>query len=244
MKRIHMPIIDARYWLGITLASIFGTNLGDLYAHETHLGIYRGIAVLAVLAAGVFAAERRDAAPKELFYWLVIIIIRTGATNIADYLAFKVRVQPLALTLGLAFLIGLFGWLANRNDMQSADDTVDLPPAGFCYWSAMLSAGVFGTVLGDICSHFVGQGIASLALDVVLAVALAIWAKAPFRSVVIYWATVATARTAGTAMGDWFAENKILDIGLPIATLITGTAFVMALLLWRSNRTPAPLAAA
>ena len=87
MKRRHMPRVDPRYWLAITLASIFGTNSGDLYAHELGLGIAPGLAILAALAALVFIAERADAATRTLYYWLVIIIIRTGATNIADYLA-------------------------------------------------------------------------------------------------------------------------------------------------------------
>ena len=239
MKRIHMPQIDARYWVGITVASIFGTNLGDLYAHETGLGIYKGIAVLAVLAAGVFFAERGDGRPKELYYWLVIIIIRTGATNIADYLAFRVRVQPALLTASLALLLAIFAWRSIATspaplDADEAEQT--LPDTGAAYWLAMLSAGVFGTVLGDICSHFVGQGIASLALDTVLAVALFARYNAPAYALALYWAVVATARTAGTAMGDWLAENKTLNIGLPIATLITGAIFVGVLLIWRSRR--------
>ena len=49
-----------------------------------------------------------------------------------------------------------------------------------------------------------------------------------------YWLTVSVARTAGTAMGDWLAENKIFDIGLSVSTLITGCVFVGILLLWRS----------
>ena len=235
MKRQHMPLVDARYWLGIALASIFGTNLGDLYAHELRLGIYLGTAILAALAGIVFLVERRDNRPNELFYWLVIIIIRTGATNIADYLAFRVHVPKLPLSLGLAALIALFGWLAARADAQDRTDTTDLPPTGAPYWAAMLSAGVFGTVVGDICSHYVGQGIASIGLDVVLAVALAIWAGTNVRSFVVYWATIAAARTAGTAMGDWFAENKILNLGLPVATLLTGAAFIGVLLFWRRS---------
>ncbi len=30
MKPIHVPRIDNRYWLAILLASVFGTNIGDL----------------------------------------------------------------------------------------------------------------------------------------------------------------------------------------------------------------------
>ena len=85
MQIAHIPKVNARYWSAITFASLFGTNMGDLYSHELKLGIVLGTAILAALAAAVFLVERRDRAPRELYYWLVIIIIRTGATNIADY---------------------------------------------------------------------------------------------------------------------------------------------------------------
>jgi len=39
MKAIHVPRINARYWYAITLASVFGTNLGDSYSHDSGLGI-------------------------------------------------------------------------------------------------------------------------------------------------------------------------------------------------------------
>ena len=37
MKYVHTPLLDARYWTAITLASVFGTNPGDFYAHESGL---------------------------------------------------------------------------------------------------------------------------------------------------------------------------------------------------------------
>jgi uncharacterized membrane-anchored protein len=51
----------------------------------------------------------------------------------------------------------------------------------------------------------------------------------------LYWFTIAVARTAGTAIGDWLAENERIPIGLPLATLITGLSFVAVLVLWRSR---------
>ena len=59
--------------------------------------------------------------------------------------------------------------------------------------------------------------------------------KLPIGALAAYWLTVSVARTAGTAMGDWLAENKIFDIGLTVSTLITGAVFVGILLLWRSR---------
>jgi uncharacterized membrane-anchored protein len=235
MKRLHSPVIDARYWTAITLASIFGTNLGDFYAHETRLGIVKGIAVLAALAAIVFVVERFESRRHEAYYWLVIILIRTGATNIADYLAFRVRIPPLALTLSLVALLCLFGW-GTRAKAHLGDVSPEaLPDTNAAYWLAMLTAGVFGTVVGDIASHFVGQGVASLVLGALLALVLLGGRGRAAEIIALYWTTVAVARTAGTAMGDWLAENKILHIGLPLSTLITGLVFVGVLVFWRSR---------
>ncbi|HTJ30267.1 MAG TPA: hypothetical protein VL346_07190 [Acidobacteriaceae bacterium] len=233
MKLIHTPRIDARYWTAITLASVFGTNLGDFYAHESGLGIVKGLAVLALLAAIAFLAERFDSLRHQAWYWLVIIFIRTGATNIADYLAFRVRIPGLLLTLGLAVLIALFGWGTHRA-AQSAGPNA-LPPTNAAYWLAMLSAGVFGTVLGDICEHAFGEGVATIALTVFLLIMLSAGFRYAAQNLLIYWIIVSIARTAGTAIGDWFAENKILHIGLPLCTLGSGIVFTAILLFWRSS---------
>jgi len=238
MKHIHMPRVDARYWASILMASIFGTNLGDFYAHESGLGIFAGVAILAVLAAIVFIVERRDRVPHELYYWLVIIIIRTGATNIADYLAFGVHIPAIPLSIGLGVAIAAFAfWMSATESKAEIEANRGLPATGTKYWVAMLFAGVFGTVLGDVASHYYSQANASLALGLLLAVILLGRRQGLVAAIPGYWLTVSVSRTAGTAMGDWLAENKILDIGLTVSTLITGCVFVGILLLWRSSGT-------
>ncbi|RDS81608.1 hypothetical protein DWU98_10275 [Dyella monticola] len=234
MKSIHTPRIDLRYWAAIALASVFGTNMGDFYAHESGLGIGAGLAVLALLTAVVFGAERFDDARHELYYWLVIIIIRTGATNIADFLAYRVHIPEPALTLGLAAFIALFGWLG----VKGAQTAQGLPQTNTAYWLAMLGAGVFGTVLGDIVEHAIGEGIAAIVLFALYAVTLrSVWHRAA-RLVLFYWLTVAVARTAGTAIGDWFAESKAIGLGLPLCTLLSGVAFAAVILLWKRAAKP------
>ncbi len=52
--------------------------------------------------------------------------------------------------------------------------------------------------------------------------------------VAVYWCAVTLARTAGTCIGDWCAGNRIVHAGLPLSTLLTGTAFVAILMVWRS----------
>lgn len=231
MQTRHVPRIDRRYWFGIVFASIFGTNLGDFYAHESGLGLGLGLLVLVVLFAATCWIEARDRFSHEVFYWLAIIIIRTGATNIADFLAYRVRIPGLALTAGLALIVAVLAWLGSAPRGSGAS----LAKTGPGYWGAMLGAGVFGTVAGDICSHRVGQGPASIGLCLMLVVLLGITKSRVATWVAMYWCAVALARTAGTCMGDWLAENKLLHIGLPVSTLLTCAAFIALLAGWRST---------
>lgn len=233
MRTQHLPAINLRYWFGIALASVFGTNMGDYYAHTTGLGIGAGLALLALLCAIVFAAEHFDRGKRELYYWLVIIIIRTGATNIADFSAYRLRIPELLLNGGLIVLLAIFAIIQSRSGSGTATTGNDrgLARTGTVYWLAMLTAGVLGTVLGDVCEHAFGEGMAALALSAVLA-ALLFWRGN--RIGPLYWLIIAVARTAGTAVGDWLAENHLLNIGLPLSTLITALLFAGVLLLWRS----------
>lgn len=183
-------------------------------------------------------AEHRDGRPHEAWYWLAIIV-RTGATNIADYLAFRLRIPPSVLGLGLALLLAALAWRTHR--IAPAEPGADrrLPGTGAAYSAAMLTAGVLGTVLGDDASHSVGQGSASIVLGVLFAAAL-LTTGGVVRTITAHWSTVAVARTAGTSIGDWLAENHLLDIGLPLSTLLTGVAFAGLLLLWHSGPAFAP----
>lgn len=234
MKLEHVPRINARYWTGIALASIFGTNLGDLYAHESGLGLLGGLPILAALFAVVYFLERRDNRDTEIFYWLCIITLRTGATNIADYLAFRAHINAIGLGVGLAALLACFALLAARAERTTVD--AGLPKTNAAYWAAMLTAGVFGTVLGDVFSHYWGQGVTSLVLGAALAAVLFVGRKKSLKTVYYYWLTIAVARTAGTAIGDWLAENKTLHIGLLVATILSGLTFAAVLIFWKSRR--------
>src|SRR5215467_3516464 len=69
MRTTHVPAINARYWTGITLASIFGTNLGDFYAHESGLSLIGGVPILVALFFLVYFIERLDKSEHDGYYW-------------------------------------------------------------------------------------------------------------------------------------------------------------------------------
>jgi uncharacterized membrane-anchored protein len=244
MQPRHVPAIDRRYWSGILLASVFGTNLGDFYAHASGLGLGLGLLLLALIFAADYLIEPRDESTHEIHYWVAIIVIRTGATNIADFLAYRVRVPALLLAALLAALIAVPAWLAaHRGAAARSGRAGPVAKTDLTYWGGMLAAGVFGTVTGDLCAHHVGQGPASVGLTVTLAILLGAAGSRPAGRAAIYWCAVALARTAGTCIGDWLAENRILHLGLPLSTLLTGCAFVAVLALWRGSRRQARAAA-
>ena len=57
MQPIHLPMLGARYWTALCLASIFGANMGDLFARNMGLGHVAGLPFLAIALAIVIVAE-------------------------------------------------------------------------------------------------------------------------------------------------------------------------------------------
>lgn len=246
MQARHVPTINARYWAGIALASVFGTNMGDLYAHDSGLGLLGGLPILAILFLVIYAIERFDERTHDAWYWLCIIILRTGATNIADYMAGRrgMHIDRITLSIGFGVLLAVLAWWFGRIDRR-ADGTPapkTVPKTDTGYWVTMLTAGVFGTVAGDLFEHLFDENIAAVGLAIVLAITLFAYRKYLLGTLAGYWLTVGVARTTGTAIGDWLAESPIISLGLPLCTALTGATLAAVLILWRRPRAEAVLA--
>jgi len=243
MQARHVPTINARYWAGIALASVFGTNMGDLYAHDSGLGLLGGLPILAILFACVYAIERFDKRAHDAWYWLCIIIMRTGATNIADYMAGRrgLHIDRITLSIGFGVLLAVLAWWLGRADRRSNDAAAlkTVPKTDPGYWVTMLTAGVFGTVAGDLFEHLFNEDIAAIGLAVVLAVTLFAYYRFLLGTLAGYWLTVGVARTTGTAIGDWLAESPIPNLGLPLSTTISGLGLAAVLILWPRHRSEA-----
>ena len=86
MQDRHVPYLAPHYWIVLSIASIAGANMGDFVAEYLGIGHVRGLPVLAIGLAAILFAESRDFSLHTTWYWLAVVVIRTGATNLADFL--------------------------------------------------------------------------------------------------------------------------------------------------------------
>jgi uncharacterized membrane-anchored protein len=232
-----LPRIDARYWLALSAASIFGTNTGDFVAGYLHLGHLAGLPWLLAAFAAILLLERASPVKTPLWFWAAIITMRTAATNVGDAfhdfgMGFAISV-PVTL---LVFAICATVYARVTPKRAKGDDTVQVNTA---YWVTMMLAGVLGTVGGDLAAKGLTAPGAAVAFFVIVIATIAYFGR---RGVLLqaaaYWAVVALIRTAGTAGGDSIAHS----IGLAPSTFITGVVFLVLVVV--SSQTPARAAVA
>lgn len=248
MPNRHNPLIDLRYWVLINLISIFGTNTGDLMvrlfkqlfegqpwlANFKHIGPFPLLLVLFLL---VYFIQQRSQRPREFYFWGLILIIRTAATNVADALTDELSLSliTILLGLGLPFLFYAIYWQQHRPKPIS---TPFVPDTSWDYWGAMIVAGVLGTVAGDALWQWLGLSTAAWALGGITIIMVITGYRSYLALTAFYWLGVLWARIAGTAAGDWLAKNA--DRGgsgltLYSATLVSGVVFVVIALVWQSD---------
>lgn len=237
MQPIHLPTLGTRYWAALCLASIFGANMGDLFARNMGLGHVAGLPFLAFALAIVIVAERFDRIQHEVYYWIAIIIVRTAATNFADFSAGDLKLPRVWVMAGLTVLLAAALWLSWQYIWRLSNKADNRLRADLGYWICMFIAGTLGTVIGDFCSHNLGldDAGAAIAVSPIVAVLLAVGWRGPLRLLPYYWLTVVAIRAAGTAVGDFVSGRNML--GLPMSTAVTGILFILVLSVWKESGT-------
>jgi uncharacterized membrane-anchored protein len=234
MQPNHLPTLGPRYWSALCLASIFGANTGDFFARNLGLGHVSGLPFLAAALAIVIVAERFDRLQHQSYYWLAIIIVRTAATNFADFAAGDLKLPRIWVMAVLTILLAAALWLSWQFAWRRfAGKTDNLLSADAGYWVSMFIAGTLGTVIGDFCSHnmHLDDAGAAILLSPIVAALFLIGRQGPLRFLPFYWLTVVAIRAAGTAVGDLISGRNML--GLPLSTAVTGILFVALLLFLR-----------
>ena len=200
MKLIHTPRVNARYWTAIALASVFGTNLGDFYAHESGLGIVKGLSVLALIAAHSLS----------LLSALTSIVTNciTGPSSSSSEPAppTSQTIWHTARASPATSAYGEFGWTHRSlrvgelsHCMRSSITSFTLNGTNASYWLAMLSARRIRHRPGRHLRRQVWRGNFG---DRAHLHPGRCSRRAGFRRatqfIAVYWTVVAVARTAGT----------------------------------------------
>jgi uncharacterized membrane-anchored protein len=237
MQTRNVPSTGPRYWTAISIASVFGANLGDFVSHDLHLGHMRGLPALALIFAAILLGERRSKSASEAYYWLAIVMVRTAATNLADLATHDFKLAYGWVIAGLTVLllaVLLFDRIAARDAMASARDgqSRGVLATNGGYWTAMLIAGTLGTALGDGLAGDMGLGVgpASVILGLGLAAVFSLHAQPAFTTRAFYWVTIVAVRTTGTTSGDVLAHS----LGLELSTACTGLLFALTLSMWKT----------
>jgi uncharacterized membrane-anchored protein len=225
------------YWLPMFAASALGTNLGDFTVETLGAGREISFIVLAIVAGVGIFADRRIANRSEFGFWLAIVTLRAAATNVGDFLTHDLAIGSIMLT-ALSAIMTLIAGHYTRVDTWSGSPRIDAR-----YWLAMLIAGVFGTIGGDLLSHTVGLYAAAtiLCTATVLVILARQWviSRIAGTAAITYWCVVLVERAAGTPFGDALASHRAVGLGLPHAVVVTASLLLGALLIRRVFQTRA-----
>ncbi len=247
MRTRNLPTIDAGYWAAIVAASICGTNTGDLAAGPLGLGHVRGILPLGAIFLAIIWAEKILDWTTVAFYWLAIIVLRTMATNIADFATHDLKLSYPVFVLLLTAIMGVMIWADRfRTDttaQQVEGSNARLPTTDWSYWALMLAAGVLGTALGDWLAD-AGPGVYWASLIGMPFFVAAVWAAYRFGlSKPWYWIAIAVCRTWGTDLGDMlvvlFRSVASRPIALWSSTAISAVLLTGIIYFW-THRNAAP----
>lgn len=245
MRYSNVPCVDARYWTSITVASIFGCNLGDCLSFYVHWNHWIGLSPLTVVFGALVLGERLFTRATQAWYWAIVIVLRAAATNLADLATHTLEWPYLSVILGLTVLQGLVVWPVLPRLLAAGTKETGRPATNGWYWLALLTAGTLGTAIGDCTAEelHLGTGYSTLMLGAIFAVVLAIGSRSRWTFKASYWIPIVAVRAAGTTAGDWLAFrddpgfNNGLHLGLPCSTALSCALFVATLFVWKTSTT-------
>lgn len=81
------PNSSMTYWCAMVTASVIGTLSSDFMADDVGLGVGAGASLTLVLTAIFATALAHSQRAAKPLYWIAVLLIRTCATNVGDFIA-------------------------------------------------------------------------------------------------------------------------------------------------------------
>jgi uncharacterized membrane-anchored protein len=215
------------------VASMCGTNFGDIFADVLHFNLLEGLIALAVMFVAAALTDRLTTRGFEAIYWVLVLAVRGAATLVADFSIKELNWSYVQAILILAAVwVALVAWY--RRSVQPPITVIR--PTGQ-YWVTMFAAGILGTLVGDGVGHSFGPLSTGYPIAAGLATGALIftrvtWSRLFARSVIGHWLAIVLVRWWGTNWGDIFA----FLLSLPISMVVTTAVLGLVLGLWRPSR--------
>ncbi|MBS1165657.1 MAG: hypothetical protein H6R00_1682 [Proteobacteria bacterium] len=227
-----LPKINAIYWLGLILASLFGANLGDFLGAGLGLGHLKGLPFLAAGFALVLLAERFLKPTSTLYFWAAVVISGAAAANVADaFHDFHIRLASVpSVCLLLAFMVIV--WRARA---PYAEEQGFIPVTSY-YWATLIVAGVLGATAGDAAAYPLGFGdLGAVVVSAIpLTFLLSIGRKGLYSDLGFYWLAFVFVVATGATSGDLLAHSLG---GFGLSTALSGAAFLAFVVIAYETRT-------
>ncbi len=219
------------FWLAMFVASAFGTVLGDFWAQGLHLGLVLSFGTLVVITGLLIWGDTLKGQGTEVFYWLAIIFLRAGATNVGDGLIHIVGLSFIVASLLAAVATRAAGFVTLSPSAGATSPLIDLR-----YW---LCDGDWRRV-----RHCLRRSCIAYDRDV----------SGPDRTRHLSYCGNPCPRRFGSDLdgrllvhrprrtcggdppGDWFASRRGLGLGLPVALLCVGAGLIAALWLYQRTK--------
>ena len=250
MQTRNLPTIDAGYWAAIVAASMCGANSGDLASGPLGLGHVKGLLPMAIVFLAIIWAEKTLKWTTMAFYWLAIIVLRTMATNLADYATHDLKLSYVAFEVALAIFMGVMVWLDKASGAEAAGivgkDGVwrSLPATNWNYWITMLAAGTLGTAIGDWIAdkNELNFGVYWGSVLCVPIFVVSLWLAMNVGKLAKpwYWLVIVACRTLGTDLGDMLVAmfrtvTPTRPMGLWISTICTALLLTAIIYFWKQK---------
>jgi uncharacterized membrane-anchored protein len=241
MREDHVPSIGPRFWVVLTIASVFGANLADLLTAHLAVGFAGRMLVFAALLAAILIGERYDRSRTEACYWMGVVVVQAASAKLADFSAIDLGLGRLVLVAGLAVLLmATFRILRSHTmlfvstHMISRSGAAARPLTDAAHWTAMVLASTLGAAASDFFTVGLGLGPfhAALIVSVLLAASFGLYRLPSANRLFMFWLASTAIRALGTAVGDLLAENADLSV----TTALDGVMLVALLLLWPKPR--------
>ena len=231
----HVPSIGLRTWTVFVAASIFGGNIGDIVTRHLGSGLVDHMLAAAAILAAIFICERNDWSKTHAWYWMAVVTLQSAATMLVDFSTIKLGFGRAAVLASLSVILLMAFELSRSSStlivlthLMTRPGAAAKPVTDLGYWMTMMMVSMMGVVSAD--SLTFGLRVGALGSSLILLALLGgiFWLRRQPKAnrLLVYWMKVVIIRAAGTAIGDFLAGHRYLDLGLPTSATLTGAATV------------------